>query len=129
MRQTVPARPLVVVAEDYPDISQLVGDLLRDEGYNVESVTKGSEVVGAVLHYRPSLLLLDLSLPDLPGNEVLQQLALNPETRDVPVIVVSAFTERLQTAPMVRAVVHKPFDIATLLEAVDAACHAPGPEG
>jgi CheY-like chemotaxis protein len=115
----------IVVAEDYPDISQLVGDLLRDEGYQVEVVANGSEVIEAVLRNHPCLLLLDLSLPDVPGNEVLRQLTQNPDTSDVPVVIVSAYTEHLQTAPMVRAVVNKPFDIGTLLETVAEVCRAP----
>lgn len=120
-------RPLVVIAEDYPDISQLVRDILREEGYDVIVVTRGSEVVGAVVEHRPGLLLLDLSLPDMPGNEVLQQLVHNPDTRDVPVVIVSAYTELLRTVPMVRAVVNKPFDISTLLDAVAAACSSTNP--
>ena len=71
--------------------------------------------------YRPGLVLLDLSLPDVPGNEILRQLDLNPETNQVPIIVVSAYTEQLRRVPQVRAVVNKPFDISTLLEAVDLA--------
>lgn len=120
-------KPLVVIAEDYPDISQLVRDILREEGYDVVIVTRGSEVIGAVLEHRPGLLLLDLSLPDMPGNEVLEQLTHNPDTREVPVVVVSAYTEHLQKVPMVRAVVNKPFDIATLLDAVAAACQGTYP--
>lgn len=125
MKETRIGRRLVVVAEDYPDISQLVGDLLRDEGYDVEVVDRGTDVIDAVLRHRPCLLLLDLSLPDMPGNEVLHQLTQNPNTRDVPVVVVSAYTERLERAPMVRAVVNKPFDIGTLLDTVASVCVEP----
>ena len=83
--------------------------------------SRGNEVIAAVRQYRPGLVLLDLSLPDVPGNEILRQLDLNPETNQVPIIVVSAYTEQLRRVPQVRAVVNKPFDISTLLEAVDLA--------
>lgn len=112
---------IVVVAEDYPDISQLVGDIFRDEGYRVVSVSRGGDVLPAVLQFHPAVVLLDLALPDMPGNEVLQQLSSNPETNQVPVIVISAYTERLQQVPQVRAVVNKPFDIDNLLKAVEEA--------
>jgi CheY-like chemotaxis protein len=119
--ETAQANEVVVIAEDYPDISQLVGDILRDEGFRVVAVARGAEVVPAVKRHRPSLLLLDLSLPDIPGNEVLRQLALSPETSDIPVIIVSAYTEQLRRVPQVQAVVNKPFDLTTLVEAVQAA--------
>lgn len=114
-------RKVVVVAEDYPDISQLVSDILRDEGYEVVAVSRGGEVLPAVRRYHPVVILLDLALPDMPGNEVLQQLAMNPETSKIPVIIISAYAERLQCVPQVRAVITKPFDIDTLLKAVSEA--------
>lgn len=112
---------VVVVAEDYPDISQLVGDIFRDEGYQVISVSRGGDVEPAVRQYHPAVILLDLALPDMPGNEVLQQLSMSLETNQIPVIIISAYTERLQRVPQVRAVVNKPFDIDTLLKAVEEA--------
>ncbi|SRR5579883_2692954 len=111
------AHKVVVVAEDYPDISQLVADIFRSEGYGVVSVSRGGDVVPAVIRYHPAVVLLDLALPDMPGNEVLQQLAKSPDTDKVPVIIISAYSERLQRVPQVRAVVNKPFDIDTLLRA------------
>lgn len=117
------SQKIVLVAEDYPDISQLVGDIFRDEGYCVVSVSRGSDVVPAVKQYHPTVVLLDLALPDIPGNEVLQQLSLGPDTNRVPVIIISAYTERLERVPQVRAVVEKPFDIDTLLKAVEEAQH------
>lgn len=108
---------VLVVAEDYPDISQLVADIFRSEGYYVVSVSRGGDVMPAVMKYHPVVVLLDLALPDMPGNEVLQQLTMNPETDKVPVIIISAYAERLHRVPQVRAVVNKPFDIDTLLKA------------
>jgi len=109
---------VVVIAEDYADISQLVGDILRDEGYQVHSVSRGADVYGAVKKFLPIVLLLDLSMPDVPGNEVLQQLTRDPETDHVPVIIVSAYTDQLRRVPQVVGVVNKPFDINTLLDEV-----------
>lgn len=124
MSESRPVGDLVVIAEDYPDISQLVGDLLRGEGYDVAAVANGREVLDTVLLHQPCILLLDLSLPDMPGNEVIQQLQLHPKTSRVPIVVVSAYTEHLHRVPQVRAVVNKPFDISTLLDAVAEARRA-----
>ena len=118
VNETDPSKLVVLIAEDYPDIAQLVGDLLREEGYDVLAVSRGNEVIAAVKLHSPSLILLDLSLPDVPGNEILRQLDGNPETNQVPIVIVSAYTEQLRSVPQVRAVVNKPFDLTTLLEAV-----------
>jgi CheY-like chemotaxis protein len=111
----------VLIAEDYPDISQLVGDILKDEGYQVIAVSRGADVVPAVLSSRPDLILLDLSLPDIPGNEVLRQLSATSETGEIPVIIVSAYTDQLRRVPQVVSVVNKPFDLSTLVDAVQEA--------
>lgn len=112
------ANNVILIAEDYSDISQLVGDVLRDEGYQVVVVDRGADVLPAAIRARPALILLDLSLPDVPGNDVLQQLWLSPETCGTPVVIVSAYSDQLRRAPQVRAIVNKPFDLATLLDAV-----------
>lgn len=118
MRAQDSGNNVVVIAEDYADISQLVGDILRDEGYNVHSVSRGADVYNAVSQLQPLVLLLDLSLPDVPGNEVLQQLSRDQATNHVPVIIVSAYTDQLRRVPQVLGVVNKPFDINTLLDEV-----------
>lgn len=109
---------VVVIVEDYPDISQLVGDLLRAEGYEVQVISRGAEVLGAVKQYRPTLLLLDLSLPDISGHEVLRQLGQHADTSEVPVIIVSAYAETVRNQPQVRGIVAKPFDIGNFLDVV-----------
>jgi two-component system phosphate regulon response regulator PhoB len=119
--ESTPATNLVLIAEDYPDISQLVGDILKDEGFDVVAVPRGADVIPTVRRCNPDLILLDLSLPDVPGNEVLRQLSLSPETSQIPVIIVSAYTDQLRRVPQVRAVVNKPFDLTTLVDAVQEA--------
>jgi len=118
------SKKVVLIAEDYPDISQLVSDLLRDEGYDVIAVSRGGEVVPAVKQYHPAVVLLDLALPDIPGNAVLERLSMDPETDKVPVIIISAYSERLRRVPQVFAVVNKPFEIDVLLNAVNQATAA-----
>lgn len=107
-----------LVAEDYQEISQLIADILAGEGYRVVTVTRGSEVVNAARACHPRVVLLDLALPDIPGSEVLRQLAREPLTAVIPVIIVSAYSERLPPSPQVRAIISKPFDIDKLVAAV-----------
>ncbi len=118
MSESTAGSSVVLIAEDYPDISQLVGDVLRDEGYRVVVVDRGADVLPTTLRVSPGLILLDLSLPDVPGNEVLQQLSQNPMTSNTPVVIVSAYSDQLRRVPQVRSIVTKPFDLTTLLDAV-----------
>ena len=72
--------------------------------------------------HRPALILLDLHLPDIPGDQVLHQLRTDPETSAIPVVVVSADAtkgqiQRLQAAGAT-AYLTKPFDVDELLRTV-----------
>jgi len=74
--------------------------------------------------HHPGLILLDLHLPDIPGDEVLARLLEDPETRDIPVVILSADAtpvriERLLTQGA-RSYLTKPFDVAELLALFDA---------
>ena len=73
--------------------------------------------------HRPDLILLDLLLPDVPGEEVLRQLRQTPDCRDIPVVVVSADATRAQMERLLAAGVHayiaEPLDIKPFMEVVD----------
>ena len=75
------------------------------------------------LEHRPHLILLDLHLPDMPGEEVLLRLRAAPETRDIPVAVISADATpgqiRRLLANGARAYLTKPLDVKKLLEVLD----------
>ena len=63
-------------------------------------------------------MLLDLMLPRKDGNDVLAELASDPSSSKVPVIVVSAYIDRLRRTPQVRGVLTKPFELPELLNVV-----------
>ncbi|MBN1659156.1 MAG: response regulator [Anaerolineae bacterium] len=88
----IPSGPWVLVADDEPDVAQLFKHRLERAGYRVTVVTQGSRVVEVARQLRPELITLDL-LMDVDGLEVLRQLKVNPETRQIPVIVVSVVSE------------------------------------
>ena len=60
----------VLVAEDDRDAALTLTTLLRDEGHEVESVSSGRRVMGAVLDFDPDVVILDIHLPELSGWEV-----------------------------------------------------------
>lgn len=80
----------ILVVDDEPDLLELVRVNLSQSGYRVETVMTGSEVLDAVRRTRPSLLILDLMLPDLSGTEVCRRLRAESDTRDLPIIMLTA---------------------------------------
>jgi DNA-binding response OmpR family regulator len=109
----------ILAVEDDPDIMSLLHDVLTDEGYQVVEARRGQDAV-EVAHSTPiGLLLLDLGLPDLHGNDVLVRLKSNPATSDVPIIVISANPQDLRNVSFVEAVIPKPFDLHDILFEVE----------
>lgn len=84
------AGPVVVVIEDDADIRALVGSVLVRGGHQVHVAGCGLEGLALVAAVRPALVTLDLGLPDIDGYEVLRRLRGDPDTADLPVLLLSA---------------------------------------
>ncbi len=76
--------PNILIIDDDPHINAIVSKTLRAEGYSVSSAYSGTEAMLLLSESRPDLILLDLMLPGLSGEELL------PQIKEIPVIVVSA---------------------------------------
>src|SRR5438309_2118104 len=110
----------VLIVEDDPYFSELVGDVLQTAGYEVTATTSGFGVTGLVRRLNPGAILLDLGLPYRPGASVLADLKADPHTAHVPVLILSGMTEALsqERRSMATAVLAKPIDMADLIQAV-----------
>ena len=86
-------------------------------------MSTGTEVVSAATTMRPSLVLLDLSLPGISGIEVLDRLRANEATRDTPVVIMTAMSRRESPIGLedVSGWVPKPIDRSLLLQTIEAA--------
>jgi CheY-like chemotaxis protein len=80
----------ILVVEDSPDIRELVRVLLESAGHEVMTASDGQEGVALVREHRPSLVLMDLSLPVLSGWEATREIKADPATASIPVIAVTA---------------------------------------
>jgi CheY-like chemotaxis protein len=84
-------RNTVLVVEDERDIREALAFLLTEEGYDVAQASNGRdalECLGKIT--RPSVILLDLAMPDMGGAEFVTKLSADPELARIPVIIVSA---------------------------------------
>ncbi len=82
--------PRVLVADDDDDIRTLIVMNLELSGYQVASATDGMEAVKLARTLLPNVIVLDLMMPGMDGLEVLHGLKTWPETRDIPVVMLTA---------------------------------------
>lgn len=85
----------ILIVDDEPDLLRLIDLNLRREGYRTVLAAAGLEALAAARAESPSLVILDLMLPDLSGTEVCRRLRAAPETKDVPVIMLTARGEEI----------------------------------
>ena len=112
----------ILVVDDVPANLRLLSEMLTEQGYKVRSVINGDMALMATRAARPDLILLDISMPGMSGYEVCGYLKADPETRDIPIIFISALDE---TQDKVRAFtaggvdyVAKPFRVEEVLARV-----------
>ena len=118
------ARKLVLVADDDPDILDLVTFRLDRAGYEVVQARDGQEALDAALERTPDLCVLDVMMPRLDGYEVTRRLREETATKAVPIILLTA---RAQEADVQRGFesgatdyVKKPFSPQELRARVEA---------
>ena len=87
-------RPILIV-DDEPDLLNLVEMNLRREGFSTLTAMTGEEALRVVHTAYPSLVVLDLMLPDLSGTEVCRRIRSDPELEDVAIIMLSAKGEEI----------------------------------
>lgn len=83
----------ILVVEDTPSSLKVLTSILLEAGYRVRPATDGELALRSVRAKLPDLILLDVKLPNMDGIEVCRRLKNQPETRDVPVIFISALHE------------------------------------
>jgi two-component system, OmpR family, alkaline phosphatase synthesis response regulator PhoP len=115
----VSPRPLVLVADDDPDILLLMTLTLERDGYDVVVAKDGLGALEAAVERVPHLVLLDLMMPGLDGYEVARRIRGEPTTKDLPIVIVTAAAEESQAARALEAgadaYMKKPFSPRELL--------------
>lgn len=111
----------ILVAEDDNDISRLLCNIIKKSGYIAQPVFSGTEALLYLQQRKWSMLLLDLMLPGMSGEELLQQLK---HCEHMPVIIISAKSESQTKVSLLRGgandFITKPFDIEEVSARIDA---------
>ena len=85
-----PEPPRLLVVEDEPANAEWLRKLLERRGWLVVHAANGHEALAEIAHVRPSLILLDLMMPEMDGLQFLERLRLNPLAASIPVVVLTA---------------------------------------
>lgn len=118
----------ILIVEDDNEINHMLTELLQDSGYTTQSAYAGTEALLYLEKCKPSAVILDLMLPGMAGEELLDKIKVID--RDIPVIVASAKEDVHTRVEMLRAgaddYVVKPFDTEELLARLEVALRRSG---
>jgi DNA-binding response OmpR family regulator len=112
----------VLLIEDEPNIIEAIRFILARDGWAVDTHSDGSTALDAVARRRPDIILLDVMLPHRSGYDILSDLRADPETAEIPVLMLSARGQRrdreLAASLGANRFMTKPFSNADVLDAV-----------
>ncbi len=86
-------KPSILIVDDLPKNIQVLGNILRDKGYNIYAATSGNKALELVQIEKPDLILLDIQMPEMDGFEVCKRLKESELTSKIPVIFLTANVE------------------------------------
>lgn len=111
----------ILVVDDDPVIRMLVSEYLGLYGHTVEVLDHGSECIQKLKASRPDILVLDMLMPDITGQEILATLRADPETAGIPVIMLSAdmhMANHSGVSARADCYLQKPFNVKEVLAAI-----------
>lgn len=114
----------LLIVEDVPDILRLLEETLKFKGYNAVTARNGQEALELIQRERPALVITDIMMPKLDGFGLVHRLRIKPETRDVPVIFLTATYVALEDKAFalnigVTRFIEKPVNFEKFLETID----------
>ena len=108
----------ILVVDDDPNVGLLVSAVLKKYNYAVTTLYQGEEVLAFLKENKPDLILLDLRMPGIDGYSLCKRIREAPETRDIPVIILSGVSEvdaKVNTIELgADDFITKPFDVREL---------------
>jgi two-component system sensor histidine kinase/response regulator len=123
-QRATPEKETILIVDDSPVNLQLLSTMLTKQGYRVRCADSGSQALADIQAHPPNLILLDIMMPQMSGYEVCQRLKADEQTRDIPIIFISALdaTEDKVKGFEVGGVdyITKPFQLAEVLARAEA---------
>ncbi len=109
----------VLIVDDEPPIAEFIADVLEEEGYRVRVLHDGAAALLEIMRRRPGLVILDVAMPVMMGDELLRYLRRHGYG-DLPIVIMTAgMNPQSYLAYGAAAVLPKPFDVQSLLTVVE----------
>ena len=107
----------ILIVEDQEDVAQLIDIVLKNEGYTVAIARDGAQGLMLARDWKPDLILMDIMLPGVDGGKLISRLRKEAETRELPIVAMSASRTLRDRTPELEAdaLLAKPFDVDALL--------------
>ncbi|WKJ88679.1 response regulator [Methylomonas montana] len=124
MNNPVDTQGNIVIVDDQPNNLRVLSGILQQVGYKVRPALDGAVALKSIKSSPPDLILLDIRMPEMDGYEVCRQLKRDEQTRDIPVIFISALQDMEDKLAAFQAggvdYVSKPFQMEEVLARVQA---------
>jgi CheY-like chemotaxis protein len=110
----------LLIVEDNQDLRDLLGLFLQMHGFEVIAAEDGEAALQRIRQHLPDLIITDIGMPKLDGIGLIRELRQRPETRDIPVLVLTAYLARSADALAAGATqaAHKPVHFEALLQLI-----------
>lgn len=122
----------ILVVDDIPDILKLLDATLQFKGYRVVTARDGLEALEVIQKERPALVIADILMPKMDGFSLLHRIRIDPNTRDIPVIFLSATYVGQEDKEFARAIgvtsfIEKPVDLEKFFPIISDILKGGGP--
>jgi len=116
-------QPIILIVDDVSINLQVLGNILKKSGYKISAALSGKQALTIIENTKPDLILLDIMMPEMDGFEMCKILKSKPETKDIPIIFLTAKTEKQDVIDGINLgavdYVTKPFNSTELLARVN----------
>ncbi|HUP59761.1 MAG TPA: response regulator [Thermoanaerobaculia bacterium] len=121
-------RTLILVVEDDPQVARLISLVLQRHGHESLVVADGNSALARAKEARPAMIIADLTIRGMGGEQLCSTLKATPETRDIPYVILSGDLDLAEKARVCGAddYMGKPFEFADLIRLVDKYARAQG---
>lgn len=93
MKEVQPRRRSILIADDEPDILEIISFNLKREGYKILTAENGNQAIQKAVDFRPDLIILDMMMPGKSGLEVCKLLRIKPEFKETIIIFLTAMND------------------------------------
>ncbi|TKC06142.1 response regulator [Pedobacter frigoris] len=117
----------ILIIENDEGLVEMLTELFDYEGFNVRSYREADDVFALIEDFTPDIVLLDYLLPKINGGELCAQLKKNPLTKNIPVIICSAYPQVLLSLGSYgcNAFISKPFELSDMLSKINTCLKNP----